>query len=146
MHPLAEQLNHIPLTPTHLFGNVPMNATSDWLSRNFTAFTDTTLTQVVRQWIALILRAPQGAKGAVLIMFAGYSLRVGDAVALHNAGADGMATAALGQWKSGVYQLYIRTARHKAMSWTVRMGRGHAAKLWYGLTFGLAFCPLRRRL
>jgi hypothetical protein len=56
-------------------------------------------------------------------------LRIGGAVALHDAGADGLVIAAMGQWRSDVYQIYIRTARHKAMTWTVRMSRGLQAKL-----------------
>jgi hypothetical protein len=57
--------------------------------------------------------------------YTAYSLRIGGAVALRGAGADGrLVIAAMGQWRSDVYQIYIRTARHKAMTWTVRMSRG----------------------
>jgi hypothetical protein len=66
---------------------------------------------------------------AVLVPYTAYSLRIGGAVVLHDAGADGMVIAALGQWRSDVYPIYIRTARHKAMAWTVRMSRGLQAKL-----------------
>ena len=61
--------------------------------------------------------------------YTAYSLRIGGAVALHDAGADGLVIAAMGQWRSDVYQIYIRTARHKAMAWTIRMSRGLQAKL-----------------
>jgi hypothetical protein len=61
--------------------------------------------------------------------YTAYSLRIGGAVALHDAGADGLVIAAMGQWRSDVYQIYIRTARHKAMSWSIRMSRGLQAKL-----------------
>ena len=68
---------------------------------------------------------------AVLKPYTAYSLRIGGAITLHDAGADGLVIAAMGQWRSDVYQVYIRTARHKAMTmtWTVRMSRGLQAKL-----------------
>jgi hypothetical protein len=39
----------------------------------------------------------KGVKGPSLSVYTGYSFRIGGAIALHDAGADGMAIAALGQ-------------------------------------------------
>jgi hypothetical protein len=128
MNPTKAQMSALALFLTRLVRNISVATTPTQLKRELPSFTDTNLTAVIRRWLALILRCSRGASDSTLIMFTGYSLRVGGAVALHNAGADGMVIALLGQWKSDVYQLYIRTARNTAMAWTVRMGRGYKAK------------------
>jgi hypothetical protein len=58
---------------------------------------------------------------------AGKSPRIGGAIALHGAGAGGLAIAAMGQWKSDVYKIYLRTARFKALPWSIRMSSGMQA-------------------
>jgi hypothetical protein len=93
--------------------------------KTLVSHTDSTLTTMIRSKCAIIFN--KEVEDPSLSVYTGYSLRIGGAIALHGAGADGMVIAALGQWRSGVYQIYIRTVRHKAMSWTVRMSRGYKA-------------------
>jgi hypothetical protein len=58
---------------------------------------------------------------------AGKSPRIGGAIALHDAGTDGLTIATMGQWKSDVYKIYLRTARFKELSWSIRMSSGMQA-------------------
>jgi hypothetical protein len=88
---------------------------------------DQLLGKLVNQYMGLAHGVP--SSDPQLSGFYPYSLRIGGAVALHDAGADGLVIAALGQWRSDVYQVYIKTARFKAMAWAIRMSRGYEAKL-----------------
>jgi hypothetical protein len=122
MHPADELLQSIPLFPQRLIPDIGNNLAA---VRDSVSHTDSALTAMIRSKCAIIFN--KEVKDPSLSVYTGYSLRIGGAIALHDAGADGMVIAALGQWRSGVYQIYIRTARHKAMSWTVRMSRGYKA-------------------
>ena len=61
--------------------------------------------------------------------YTAYSPRIGGSIALCEAGADGITIQAIGQWSSNAYQLYLRTARHRALEWSVRVSRGFKARL-----------------
>ena len=122
MHPTPELLQVIPLFPQCLIPDIGNNLAA---AKSLISHTDSTLTTMIRSKCAIIFN--KEVKDPSLAVYTGYSLRIGGAIALHDAGADGMVIAALGQWRSDVYQIYIRTARHKAMSWTVRMSRGYKA-------------------
>ena len=122
MHPADNLLQSIPLFPQSLIPDIGSNVAA---VRALVSHTDSTLTAMLRSKCAIIFN--KEVKDPSLSVYTGYSLRIGGAIALHDAGADGMVIAALGQWRSDVYQIYIRTARHKAMSWTVRMSRGYKA-------------------
>ena len=113
--PNAAALATFPLFPTRAQGP------------NFSPYTYEGLGKLVRRVMAWVFCCKES--DAVLKPYTAYSLRIGGAITLHDAGADGLVIAAMGQWRSDVYQVYIRTARHKAMTWTVRMSRGLQAKL-----------------
>ena len=115
VEPEEGRLTAIPLFPTRAKGPI------------FSPFDYDGLGKLVRRVMSWVFRCKES--DSVLVPYTAYSLRIGGAVSLHDAGADGMVIAALGQWRSDVYQIYIRTARHKAMAWTVRMSRGLQAKL-----------------
>jgi len=61
--------------------------------------------------------------------YTAYSPRIGGAIALHEAGADGLTIRAMGQWRSDVYRLYLRNSRMRALEWSVRVSRGYKAKI-----------------
>jgi hypothetical protein len=122
MAPDVAILGLVPLFPVKLVANIGTNT-----RHSMRSFSDIALTQCIRTKLAITLHTARGVSAVVLKAYTGYSLRIGGAISLHDAGADGMVIAALGQWRSDVYQLYIRTARHKAMAWTVRMSRGYKA-------------------
>jgi hypothetical protein len=122
MHLAEHLLQAIPLFPQQLVPNIGSVVAA---ARSMVSHTDSTLTGMIRSRLSIVFGKP--VKDPSLAVFTGYSLRIGGAIALHDAGADGMVIAALGQWRSDVYQIYVRTARHKAMSWTVRMSRGYKA-------------------
>ena len=61
--------------------------------------------------------------------YTAYSPRIGGSIALHEAGADGLTIRAIGQWRSDVYQLYLRSSRMRALEWSVRVSRGYKAVL-----------------
>ena len=109
-----------PLTTTPLF---PTLAQGPY----FSPYDYDGLGKLVRRVMSWAFRCKESSPA--LTPYTACSLRIGGAVALHDAGADGLVIAAMGQWRSDVYQIYIRTARHKAMTWTVRMSRGLQAKL-----------------
>jgi hypothetical protein len=121
MAPHPSILPSIPLFPMKLIPNIGNN-----MHHGMRSFTDSELTKMIRLKLSIVWGCT--LKDPSLAPYTGYSLRIGGAVALHDAGADGMVIAALGQWRSDVYQIYIRTARHKAMAWTIRMSRGFKAK------------------
>ena len=104
-----------PLFPTRAKGPI------------FTPYNYEALGKLVRRVMSWALHCREA--DPQLKPYTAYSLRIGGAVALHDAGADGLVIAAMGQWRSDVYQIYIRTARHKAMAWSIRMSRGLQAKL-----------------
>jgi hypothetical protein len=113
--PEVENLTLTPLFPVNARGPI------------FSPFTYDALGKLVRRVMGWALKCNE--QDTLLKPYTAYSLRIGGAVALHDAGADGLVIAAMGQWRSDVYQIYIRTARHKAMSWSIRMSRGLQAKL-----------------
>ena len=115
MRPTAASLAITPLFPTRAQGP------------HYSPYDYDGLGKLVRRVMSWALRCRESSPA--LTPYTAYSLRIGGAVALHDAGADGLVIAAMGQWRSDVYQIYIRTARHKAMTWTVRMSRGLQAKL-----------------
>ena len=115
MKPTNDSMMSTPLFPTRALGP------------HFSPYTYDMLGKLVRRVMSWVFSVNE--KDAALTPYTAYSLRIGGAVALHDAGADGLVIAAMGQWRSDVYQIYIRTARHKAMTWTVRMSRGLQAKL-----------------
>jgi hypothetical protein len=108
-----------PLTTTPRFPNRAQGP-------HFSPFDYGGLGKLVRRVMSWAFRCQESS--LMLTPYTAYSLRVGGAVALHGAGADGLVIAAMGQWRSDVYQIYIRTARHKAMTWAVRVSRGLQAK------------------
>ena len=90
------------------------------------------ITWQYRELVKLIKRMMSGVLGVPLThdeikRYSGKSPRIGGAIALHDAGADGLTIAAMGQWKSDVYKIYLRTARFKALSWSIRMSSGMQA-------------------
>ena len=109
--PPMDRLSAIPLFPTRAKGPI------------FSPFDYDGLGKLVRRVMSWVFRCKE--TDAKLTPYTAYALRIGGAVALHDAGADGLVIAAMGQW----HQIYIRAARHKAMAWTVRMSRGLQAKL-----------------
>jgi hypothetical protein len=113
--PRTEHLMATPLFPTRAVGPI------------FTPYNYDALGKLVKKVMSWALRC--STNDSRLKPYTAYSLRIGGAVALHDAGADGLVIAAMGQWRSDVYQIYIRTARHKAMAWSIRMSRGLQAKL-----------------
>ena len=116
VRPEVHDLSKVPLFPVRAQGKV------------LSAFTYSALTKLVSRVMSWVFRCNENDT-AILAPYTPYSLRIGGAVALHDAGADGLVIAAMGQWRSDVYQIYIRTARHKAMAWSIRMSRGLQAKL-----------------
>lgn len=113
--PVVTRLGEYPLFPVKI------------LTRCMKPIAYDLLGNLVNQYMGLAHGVP--SSDPQLSGFYPYSLRIGGAVALHDAGADGLVIAALGQWRSDVYQVYIKTARFKAMAWTIRMSRGYEAKL-----------------
>jgi hypothetical protein len=117
MHPAEHLLQALPLFPQQLCADIGNNV---FAAHSMASHTDSTLTTMIRSKLSIIFGKP--VKDPSLAAFTGYSLRIGGAIALHDAGADGLVIAALGQWCSDVYRIYVRTARHKARSW---MGSSH---------------------
>jgi hypothetical protein len=108
--PDSSKLSSTPLFPMH-----PASSFANtWNYRE--------LVKLIKRMMADVLGVT--LKDPALERYSGKSPRIGGAIALHDAGADGLTIAALGQWKSDVYKIYLRTARFKALSWTVRMSSG----------------------
>jgi len=84
------------------------------------------LIKLIKRMMSTVLGVP--LTHDVLKRYGGKSPRIGGAIALHDAGADGLTIAAMGQWKSDVYKLYLRTARVKALAWSIRVSSGMLAK------------------
>ena len=84
---------------------------------------NTSVKRMMRDVLSCDLKDPRIKK------YTAYSPRIGGSIALCEAGADGITIQAIGQWSSSAYQLYLRTARHRALEWSIRVSRGFKARL-----------------
>ena len=113
MKPDVTRLDAIPLFP-----KIPGSSSGNtWQYRD--------LVKLIKRMMSSVLGVP--LKHDEIKRYAGKSPRIGGAIALHDAGTDGLTIAAMGQWKSDVYKIYLRTARFKALPWSIRMSSGMQA-------------------
>ena len=84
---------------------------------------NTSVKRMMRDVLSCDLKDPRIKK------YTAYSPRIGGSIALCEAGADGITIQAIGQWSSNAYQLYLRTARHRALEWSIRVSRGFKARV-----------------